>query len=38
MPLSRHRSRSPSSADAVIAMIGTRQPGASWARIARVAV
>ena len=37
MPASRHRSRSPSSAEAVIAMIGTRSPACSWSRIARVA-
>ena len=37
MPDSRHRSRSPSRAEAVIAMIGTRWPGSSCARIARVA-
>ena len=38
MPAARHRSRSPSSAEAVIAMIGTRRAGGSCARTARVAV
>ena len=37
MPAARQRSRSPSSADAVMAMIGTRSPAGSRARIARVA-
>ena len=37
MPAARQRSRSPSSAEAVIAMIGTRWPCGSCARTARVA-
>ena len=37
MPAARQRSRSPSMAEAVIAMTGSRWPGCSLARIARVA-
>ena len=38
MPAARQRSRSPSTAAAVIAMTGIRRPTSSCARISRVAV